>query len=706
MRPALALSLLVLFLASETAGQRTTRELADGWRFVFGDAGLGVKPDAGTVIALPHTWNALDGQNGKAADPALPDGYFRGACWYTRDLPWEAGWTGRRVFLRFEAASIVCDVWINDVHLGQHRGAFTAFTFELTPHLRRDAPNTLRVRVDNSRFEDVAPLQGDFTMFGGLYRPVHLLVTDQVAIAPDYHASPGVFITQRSVGKEEARVEVKTLVSNGAKEDVDVDVSTIVTDTSGTVVARTRSPVRIPGAAADLPVVQALTIAEPHLWQGRTDPYLYSVEVSVHRDGRTVDQVRQPLGLRTIAVTDDQGVLLNGTPYPLHGVNRHQDRMNQGWALSRADHEEDIAMILELGCTSVRLAHYPQSSVVHDLCDRGGLLVWQEIPIVDRISGLPEFARNARRQLTEMILQGFNHPSLCFWGLFNELNSEWAQKPSPPPDALIAELRDLARELDGSRPTVGASWLRTASPLHEIPGQIAFNVYPGWYWGTPEDFAPLVAELSGFLGGRRIGISEYGAGASAFQHEEGLLKPPASTSSKFHPEEWQARFHERIWAQARSDPHLWGTWIWCMFDFAADQRDEGDAPGRNDKGLVTYDRKIRKDAFYFYQANWTTAPMVHIAGSRFERRREPVQTVHVYTTCTEVELFVNGESQGIVAPDETHVCRWPAVALVRGSNHVEAVARDGGREFRTSCAWFLAPTTPPPSGEAETGGDS
>lgn len=684
-------SLAMVLAALPACGARVDLELRDGWRFVRGDLGPQVAATAGEPVTVPHTWNAHDGQNGKAAEPALPDGYYRGGCWYVRDLAWDPQWAGRRVYLRFEAAALVTDVWVNEAHVGQHRGGFAAFVFELTPYLAAGHANQLRIRVDNAHFEDVPPLQGDFTVFGGLYRPVHLIVTDTINIAPDHFGSPGVFLTPKALSDDEATVQVRTLLSSSLGAGSPVDVSTIISDAGGAVVARDRVSVTVGPHAVAEPVEDLLTVPAPHRWNGRGDPYLYSVEVSVHREGRMIDRVRQPLGLRTIAITEEQGVLLNGKPYPIHGVSRHQDRLDKGWALSRSDHEEDFAMMQELGCTSVRLAHYQQSGIVHELGDRSGLLLWQEIPLIDRISGLPEFAANARQQLTEMILQGYNHPSLCFWGLYNELNATWARQPSPPPEDLLRELRALARELDGSRPVVAASWMRVASPLHDIPDHMAFNVYPGWYWGTPEEFAPLVQELSGHLGGRRIAISEYGAGASAFQHEEGPLDPPSSTASKFHPEEWQTALHERIWAQMRGHPQLWGTWVWCMFDFASDQRDEGDTAGRNDKGLVTYDRKTRKDAFYFYKANWTDEPMVHIAGARFERRRNRVQEVHVYSTCPAVELLVNGVSQGTCAPDATHVARWPEVALAEGANQIEAVASRDGREYRETCAWTLAP---------------
>ena len=693
---------MVVCLSSALSAQRQSISLDADWRFIRRDAGLGVAVDSQwQAVSLPHTWNNLDGQNGTAADPGLPDGYYRGAGWYERQfsLPPESG--GRRVFVRFEAVSIVSDVYVNDRHVGQHRGAFGAFCYELTPFLRTGGANIIRVRADNSHFQDVAPLAGDFTVCGGIYRPASLIVTDGVCISPLDHASSGVYLTVKQLTADSAAVEVRTLVSNGLDAPATVQVEAEIADAGGQIVATGRTEIPVP-AGRTATVDQPVLIAHPHRWQGRKDPYLYTATVRLQRDGRMIDAVTQPLGLRTIEIAPDRGVLLNGEPYPVHGVDRHQDRQDKGWALTPQDHEEDIRMILELGCTGLRLAHYQQSGVVHDLCDRGGLLVWQEIPLVDRISGLPEFAENAKQQLTEMILQGYNRPSLCFWGLFNELNATWADQPGLAPDRLIAELRELAHRLDATRPTVAASWMREPSSLHAVPDQIAFNVYPGWYWGTPDDFAPLFAHLSAMMGGRRVGISEYGAGASVRQHQEGVLAPPKNTGARFHPEEWQAIVHERAWAAARDNPHLWGTFIWVMFDFASDKRDEGDTPGRNDKGLVTRDRRVRKDAFYFYQANWTEAPMVYLASRRLTPRKLATTEVKIYSNCADVELMVNGTSLGVVPPDPVKICRWPKVVLTPGVNRIEAVGRREGREVRDRCEWILEPT-PAPAGPDSSG---
>jgi len=674
--------------------QRQTTELSTDWRFVRRDVGAQAPVDAQwATVQVPHTWNAADAQNGLAADPGERDGYYRGAGWYERALPLPAMLTGKRVFVRFEAVSTVADVYVNGHHLGQHRGAFGAFCFEITPYVCAGGPNTLRVRADNSRFPDVAPLQGDFSLFGGVYRPVTVLVTDAVCLSPLDYGSPGVELRVDRLDTAQAELTVGVRLSSGLPVATPVEVEVAVADATGRVVVTQRQPVAL-AAAENTRVALRVVVPQPHRWQGRADPYLYAAQIRVLREGRVVDEMAQPLGLRTIAITQEQGVLLNGQPYPIHGVNRHQDRLDKGWALAPADHDEDFRLMVEMGVTAVRFAHYQQSEYVHQLCDRLGLLVWEEIPLVDRLSGLPQFAANARQQLTELILQNGNHPSVGFWGLFNELNAVWAEQPGPEPAALIAELRQYARQLDATRPLVAASWLREPSPLHTLPEWIAFNVYPGWYWGTPEDFQPLVAQLSDSLGGQRLGISEYGAGASVRQHQEGVLTPPASTGTRFHPEEWQTELHERLWAQMRGNPRLWGTFIWNMFDFAVDKRDEGDTPGRNDKGLVTYDRQTRKEAFYFYQANWTEVPMVHVVARRLTPRRQARTEVKVYSNCAEVELFLNGQSLGAVRPDVVRIARWPSVTLRAGENVLRAVARGAGHEVTDHVQWILTPGVP------------
>jgi beta-galactosidase len=682
------ISLLVGFSCATSLAQRESVELSTGWKFIKQEVTPDAAFDAWESVSLPHTWNALDGQNGKTNDPSMPDGYYRGPGWYAKKLDVPPAWKGRRVFIRFEAASLVADVWLNGKQLGEHRGGFTAFCFELTPGLKFDGENVLRVRVDNSRQDDIPPQRGDFTVCGGLYRPVHLLITDQTCISPLDYASPGVYLTERKVSASRAVVEIETKLSSALPASASVRVEVQLHDSAGKPILTRQTKNKIsPGAT--ISSKQTLTISQPHLWNGRKDPYLYSVDVRLWRDGAMVDEVTQPLGLRTVQVDQQRGFLLNGQPYPIHGVTRHQERRDKGWALSEADHDEDHRLILDIGATAIRLAHYPQSDYFAGLCDHSGLLLWEEIPVVDRVNDTPAFRANARQQLLEMIHQGYNHPAISFWGLFNEL---YQDSKTDPPEALIGELKKLAKGIDPTRVNVSASDKIVRTNLNLIPDWVAFNIYPYWYPSSPKSFAATVEDLSQSLGNKRIAISEYGAGANIKQHEEGEIQQ-SKTKSAWHPEEWQAIVHERDWAQIKDNPHLWGTFLWNMFDFASANRDEGGNPGVNDKGIITEDRKVKKDAFFFYQANWTDQPMVHITSQRMTPRKLADTEVKVYSNCEQVELKLNGQSIGVAKPDDIKICRWEGVQLHPGINHVEAVGRVNGGQITDTCEWVLEPVT-------------
>lgn len=689
--------LVLVTLGAALRAESQAITLTTGWRFIRQDAGPAAEPDdSWTAVAVPHTWNALDGENGKAADPKLPDGYYRGSAWYYLPLNLPTNLGARRVFLRCEAVNTVADVYLNDQHVGQHRGGYTAFAFDLTPYLRSGGANVLRIRADNSRFPDIAPLNGDFTFFGGVYRPVTLWIVDPVHLSLGDHGSRGVYVTQKILTTDEAKIEVRALVTNQLATTAEVTVDAEIADADAKPVATGKIAVTI-AAGETIPVAHTLRIDRPHRWAGRRDPYLYHVTVAINRGGARVDAVSSALGLRTVAIDEAHGFLLNGEPYPVHGVSRHQDRLDRGSALTVADEEQDIALMLDMGVTAVRLAHYPQSESIHQLADRAGLLLWEEIPNIERVPSLPEFAPMLKQELEEMILQGYNHPSVAFWGLFNEAKAVWLSPLGAPPEPLLNELRARTQQLDPSRLIVGASWLRHHDPLHDTVPYPAFNQYPGWKFDAPEDMAKWVDVISKNHGDRRIAISEYGAGASIHQHLETGLAPPASTETPFHPEEWQAIVHEGNWRALKENPHVWGTFVWNMFDFAADQRNEGDTPGRNDKGLVTYDRATRKDAYFFYQANWTKKPMVYVAARRMERRRlNPAPEIKIYSNCAAVELLVNGESLGERKPDDIAVCRWTGVRLQPGANRIEAVARTvDGTETRDVCSWILD-TSPQP----------
>jgi beta-galactosidase len=682
----LLLVVAILFpgYAGTCMAARAAADLASDWKFIKQDVTPAAPTENWDAVTIPHTWNNLDAQKGVKGNPTIPGGYFRGACWYARSLDVPAAWKGQRVFIRFEAASIVADVYLNGESIGEHRGAFTAFCFELTSHLKFGQTNELRVRVDNSNQADVPPLSGDFNMDGGIYRPVKLIVTDEVCVTPLDFASPGVYETIKSLDDQHASVEIKSLISNGETTDQSPQIETIIKNADGTVVAQHTQTQTI-AAGQTIPSTEVFDIANPHRWNGRKDPYLYSVTVRVHRGNDVVDEMVQPLGLRTVAITQEQGFLLNGKPYPIHGVSRHQDRRDEGWALSAADHQQDADLILEMGVTAVRNAHYPQSGTWHDLADRSGLLMWDEISLVRTINDTPAFTAGSQLEAREMILQLYNHPSIAFWGLFNELGN----LPTPPPDTLLKSLKAEVHELDPSRLIVSATDHFDKS-YNQIPDWTCYNIYPGWYRPATPGPDDTIAQFSKEIG-HRTALSEYGAGGNPFQHEDGPIvwRGGKMSNNPFHPEEYQSAVHEVDYAQIAVNTNLWGSFIWTMFDFASTQKNEGGTVGVNDKGMVTQDRAVKKDVFYFYKANWSDEPVLYITSRRFTERTNAVTDVKIYSNAKEVDLSLNGNSQGRRNDGTNGVFVWKDVHLSAGQNQIEARAERNGKNLSDSCVWTL-----------------
>ena len=678
-------SILLFCCASTVMAKRTCIDLAKDWKFIKQDVDSAAPTGNWDAVTVPHTWNNLDAQMGVRGNPTVAGGYFRGACWYERSLDVPAAWQGKRVFIRFEAASIVAHVYLNGESVGEHRGAFTAFCFELTSHLKFGQANELRVRVDNSNQPDVPPLSGDFNMDGGIYRPVKIIVTDEVCITPLDFASPGIYETIKSLDDQHASVEIKSLISNGETTGQSPQVETIIKDASGTVIAQHTQTQTI-AAGQTVPATEVLDISNPHRWNARKDPYLYTVTVRVHRGNDVADEMVQPLGLRTVAITQAQGFLLNGNPYPIHGVSRHQDRRDEGWALSTEDHQQDADLILGMGVTAVRNTHYPQSGTWHDLADRSGLLMWDEVSLVRTINDTPAFTVGSELEAREMILQLYNHPSVAFWGLFNELGN----LPTPPPDTMLKNLKSLIKELDPSRVIVAATDHMNKS-YNLIPDWPCYNIYPGWYGPAAPGPDDTINQFSKEIG-RRTALSEYGAGGNPFQHQEGPIKWVGSrtmASGPLHPEEYQAAVHEVDYAQIVANPNLWGSFIWTMFDFASTQKNEGGTVGINDKGMVTQDRAVKKDVYFFYQANWSEEPMIYITSRRMTPRKQPTTEIKIYSNLPSVQLKVNGREIPAVQPDKVHVFRWENVTLQPGDNQIEATGTAGGKTVSDHCTWVL-----------------
>lgn len=641
--------------------QRQDILLNNDWNFRFSHQ---VQKGTEVRVDLPHTWNAQDALSGKID-------YKRGIGNYEKNLFIRSEWKGKRLFIRFEGVNNIADVFVNRRHIGEHRGGYGAFIFEITGKVEYGKENSILVRVNNGEQLDIMPLVGDFNFYGGIYRDVHLLITDETCISPLNYASPGVRLIQDSVSHKYAKVRTVVDLSNGDSGNREVELNVRLLDGQRVVKEGTKK-VNLSGNVA---MQQEFTfeIDQPHLWNGRQDPFLYQAEVTLSRNGQMVDRVTQPLGLRFYRIDPDKGFFLNGKHLPLQGVCRHQDRSEVGNALRPQHHEEDAALMLEMGVNAVRLAHYPQATYFYDLMDKNGIIVWAEIPFVgpggynDKgFVDLPAFRANGKEQLKELIRQHYNHPSICVWGLFNEL-TELGDNPVE----YIKELNVLAHQEDPTRLTTSAS--NQMGDLNFITDAIAWNRYDGWYGGTPADLGKWLDRMHKDHPEICIAISEYGAGASIYHQQDSLVK--TVPTSWWHPENWQTYYHIKNWKTISSRPYVWGSFVWNMFDFGAAHRTEGDRPGINDKGLVTFDRKVRKDAFYFYKANWNgEEPMLYLTGKRNTARTQRLQTIIAFTNQSGAELFVNGKSYGKATPDSYAILEWKNVELQPGENEIKVVS--------------------------------
>ena len=669
-------ALFAMAVSMQTLAQRENILINQDWNFRFSHQ---VDKNSSRRVDLPHTWNAQDALSGK------PD-YKRGIGNYDKKLFIRSEWKGKRLFLRFEGANCVSNVFINGKQIGEHRGGYGAFIFEITDKVNYGKDNTVLVRVNNGEQLDVMPLVGDFNFYGGIYRDVHLLVTEDICISPLDYASPGVYLFQQHVGEKQAAVLARINLSNGTEHPRQATLRLQVKE-GDKVVYQADKKVTVAPHTSVQPEEMSFTLLNPRLWNGREDPFMYQTVITLVKDGKEIDKVEQPLGLRYYATDADRGFFLNGKHLPLHGVCRHQEWAEVGNALRPMHHEEDTRLMLEMGVNAIRLAHYPQATYMYDLMDRNGIVTWAEIPFVgpggyaDKgFVDQPSFRENGKEQLKEMIRQHFNHPSICFWGLFNELKEN-----GDNPLEYIKELNVLAHQEDPTRPTTSAS--NQGGAINFITDNIAWNRYDGWYGATPATLASWLDKTHQAHPEIKIAISEYGAGASIYHQQDSLVQ--TSPGSWWHPENWQTEYHIQNWKIISERPYVWGSFVWNMFDFGAAHRTEGDRPGINDKGLVTHDRKVKKDAFYFYKANWNPEPMVYIAGRRSVNRVKPVTEVQIFSNCAEVTLKVNGQIIKKMQPDGVKVCIFKDIRLKKGEDNIEVSAENGKRVITDACCWIL-----------------
>ena len=567
-------------------------------------------------VNLPHSWNAIDGQDGA-------NDYFRGTAIYARELDKEDLPESEKYYIEIKGANSSADLYVNGQKLAHHDGGYSTWRCDITEHV--GIKTMIVLAVDNAPNQEVYPQVADFTFYGGLYRDVNIIGVPESHFDLDYYGGPGIKVTPQVTGKD-AKVEVEVYVTNGK---LGQSIRYTLLDAEGNTVATQ--------ICDDTKV--SLDIENVHLWHGRKDPYLYTAKVELLEDDAAIDCVSTRFGCRSFEINAAKGFILNGEEYPLRGVSRHQDRWGIGNALLPEHHEEDINYICEVGCTTIRLAHYQHDQYFYDLCDEKGLVIWAEIPYISQ--HMPGGRENTVSQMKELITQNYNHPSIVVWGLSNEIT----MKNPKDPDLLENHhiLNDLCHEMDKTRPTTMAvvSMCSMDEEYVRIPDTVSYNHYFGWYGGDTSMNGPWFDKFHAKYPNQPIGISEYGC--------EALNWHTSKPTQGDYTEEYQAYYHEELIKQIHERPYLWATHVWNMFDFGADARAEGGENGQNHKGLMTFDRKYKKDSFYAYKAWLNPEPMVHLCGKRYVDRVEDVTKVTVYSNQPTVELFANGVSLGVQA---------------------------------------------------------
>ena len=636
-------------------------------------------------VEIPHTWNAKDMQR--------YDNFYEGAAYYRKEYVCPEEMKDKRVFLRFEGVGACAEVYVNGQLAGTHKGAYSAFAVEIGPMLKTGQNNEIIVKADNKARQDVIPVNHIlFGVYGGIYRPVWLVVTEKSHIAVTDNASPGIYISQKNVSRRSADIQVKVKVDNAGLQPVPVTLENFIYTQDGKLVAADRQPLDLTTQGTQA-VVSSFRLNRPHLWQGRQDPYLYKVVARLSQDGRVLDEVTQPLGIRKYEMIAGKGFFLNGEKYPMYGVCRHQDWQELGSALKNEHHDFDLAQIMDLGATTVRFAHYQQSEYLYSRCDSLGLIVWAEIPFVNRVSGFE--AENAKNQLRELIRQNFNHPSIYVWGLHNEV-----YQPHTYTAQLTAELHDLAKTEDPDRYTVSVNgYGHMEHPVNLNADIQAMNRYFGWYEKKIKDMDAWIEKLETEYPSQRFILSEYGADAN-IAHQTELLGESLKWWEQYYPETFQTKVHEYHWSVIARHPYIVASYLWNAFDFATPMADRGGVPGRNMKGLMTFDRKVRKDSYYWYKANWSKSPVVYLTQRRNVERERKETSVTVYSNIGTPKVYLNGkELQGIRnGYTEVHYI-FDHVTLVQGKNVLKAVAVKDGREYTDEIEWNY-------SGEKDRGTES
>lgn len=651
----------------------------DHWQFSKAEIKkpLGMTGAQWQPVTVPHTWNNRDMQAGK--------NYYAGDAYYKKTFWADSSWNAGNTFIRFEGVGQVAEVYLNDRLIGTHKGAFSAFCIELAT-LRFTDSNTLVVKVNNEPREDIIPINHSlFGVYGGIYRPVSLIVTAPVHITTTDYASPGIYIRQKKVSAAAAEINVTAKLENRTRQPQQVVLETVLLKQDGQTVQTTRSNISL-CAQGMQSFEQNFTVRQPHLWNGLQDPYLYKVVVHVLQNGQEADQVSQPLGIRSFTIEDGKGFYLNGQPYRLFGVTRHQDWWGYGSALSNAQHDSDLATIKEIGANSIRLAHYQQAEEMYAKSDSSGFLIWAEIPFVNAVSG--KETDNAKQQYTELIRQNFNHPSIYAWGMHNEV---YESAPGGMVSTLTQALHNIGKTEDPDRYTGSVNGYgkmdRSENGWGDIQGM---NRYYGWYEGKTGDLEKWLTGLESNYPHHKVVLSEYGADGNILQQSDSVPEKTDPVSGQFFPEQAETRMHEQQWGIIARHPYLVSSYVWNMFDFAVPLWSRGGVPARNMKGLVSFDRQTKKDVFYWYKANWSKLPVLYISDRRLVHRSKAETTITVYSNTGTPELTLNGKklpapSQGTTA---VHFL-FTHVQLQPGSNTIHVSTQQGANQYNDEVQWWL-----------------
>ena len=583
------------------------------WSFTkMADSVPEIMPTKWDIVNLPHSWNAIDGQDGD-------NDFYRGTCYYAKKFMKASLPEADRYYLELKGTNSSADVYLNGTHLGHHDGGYSTWRVDMTEAMAFD--NLLVITVDNQANDTVYPQMADFTFYGGIYRDVNIITVSESHFDLDYYGAPGIAVTPVVEGGN-AKIGVAVYVSNKKDDQV---IAYQIKDADGNVVAGITSE--------DTAVI--FEIENVHLWHGRKDPYLYTAEAALVEGENVLDAVSARFGCRTFEIDPDNGFILNGEEYPLRGVSRHQDRWGFGNALLPEHHEEDMDLICEMGATTIRLAHYQHDQYFYDLCDERGLVIWAEIPYISK--HMPTGRENTISQMKELIVQNYNHPSIVVWGLSNEISIAGSDEDLLENHKI---LNDMCHEMDPTRLTTIAavSMCPLTDPYLQISDVVSYNHYFGWYGGDTTMNGPWFDKFHETFPNIPIGCSEYGCEALDWHSSDPFQGD--------YTEEYQAYYHEELIKQFFTRKYMWATHVWNMFDFGADARNEGGENGQNHKGLVTFDRKYKKDSFYAYKAWLSDEPFVHLCGKRYVDRVEDTTKVTVYSNQPEVELFANGVSLG------------------------------------------------------------